>query len=103
MQAGGGKAEHEVARPAAGAVDQVVALDEPDAGAREVDLLLAVHARQLGRLAADQRAAGLTADLGGALDQLRDLLQVEPVRGDVVEEEERFRSGREHVVDAVRG
>ena len=47
--------------------------------------------------------AGRAADLGGALDELGDLLEVDPVRGDVVEQEQRVGAGREHVVDAVRG
>ena len=71
--------------------------------AGEVELLFAVDARQLRRLAADQRAPGGAAHLRGALDQLRDLLEVEPVRGDVVEQEERIGPGRRDVVDAVRG
>jgi hypothetical protein len=98
-----GEPEHDVPRLAAGAVDQPLALDQADASARAVDLLLPVDAGQLGGLAADQRAVGLAADLGRALDQLHDLLEVEPVRGHVVQEEERLRPGREHVVDAVRG
>ena len=58
---------------------------------------------QLRRLAAEDRAAGGAADVGGALDQLGDLLDVDRVGGDVVEEEERLGSGREDVVDAVGG
>ena len=61
----------------AGAVDQVVAVDDADAGAREVELAVAVDAGQLGRLAADQRAAGRAADLGRALDELGDLLELD--------------------------
>src|SRR5438105_2044913 len=79
--------EHDVARFTARPVDQPLALDEAHAGPREVELLLPVDARQLRGLAADQRAAGLAADLRRALDELGDLLQVEPVRGHVVEEE----------------
>ena len=103
VEAGGGEAEHDVARLAALPVDQALAVDDPDAGAREVELVLAVDARQLGRLAADQRAAGLAADVGRALDQLGDLLELELVGGDVVEQEERLGAGGEHVVDAVGG
>ena len=58
---------------------------------------------QLGRLAAEDRAAGLAADVGRALDELGDLLHVDRVGSDVVEEEQRLGSRREHVVDAVRG
>ena len=53
------------------------AVDEPDDGAAEVELVLAVDAGQLGGLAAEDRAAGRTADVGGALDQLCDLLRVD--------------------------
>ena len=65
-----------------------VGVDDPDARAGEVELLLAVDAGQLGGLAADERAAGLATDGGGAVDELRDLLEIDPVRGDVVEQEE---------------
>src|SRR5262249_3664629 len=80
-----------------------VSVDDADAGAREVELLVPVDARELRRLAADQRAARGAADLGGPLHQLRDLLRVDPVGRDVVEEEERLRAAAEDVVDAVRG
>ena len=85
------------------AVDQVVAVDEADAGAGEVELVLPVDAGQLGGLAADQHAAGGAADLGGALDELGDLVELDVRGGDVVEQEERRRAGAEDVVDAVRG
>ena len=42
----------------------LVALDRADAEAGEVVVALGVHARHFGRLAADQRAAGLPAALG---------------------------------------
>jgi hypothetical protein len=45
VQPRGGKPEHDVAGPAARAVDQPLALDQPDAGAREIELLVAVDAR----------------------------------------------------------
>ena len=85
------------------AVDQVGAVDQPDDRAAEVDLLLAVDPGQLRRLAAEDGAARGAADLRCALDELGDLLGVDRVGGDVVEEEERLGTRREHVVDAVRG
>ena len=103
MDAGGGEADHDVTGLDARAVDEPVAVDDADGGAAEVELLLAVDAGQLGRLAAEDRAAGGAADLGGTFDQLGDLLRVDRVRGDVVEEEERLGAGREDVVDAVGG
>ena len=74
----------------AGAVDQRVAVDDADARAGEVELVLAVDAGQLRRLAADQRDARRAADLGGALDELGDLLELDVGGGDVVEQEERL-------------
>jgi hypothetical protein len=87
--------------PGAHAVDQVVAVDDADDRAAEVELLLAVDAGQLGRLAAEDRAAGGPADLRRALDELRDPLRVDRARSDVGEEEERRGPRREDVVDAV--
>ena len=98
-----GKADDVVARAHRRAVDDAVALDDPDAGRREVELALAVDARQLGRLAADQRDARSPADLGGPLDQLGDLLELELGGGDVVEQDQRLGAAGDHVVDAVRG
>ena len=82
---------------------ELVPVDDPDARACEVELVVAVDARQLRRLAADQRAAGGAADLGGALDELGDLVELDVLGRDVVEEEERRRAAAEDVVDAVRG
>ena len=103
MDPGRGEADHDVAGLDPRAVDDTVTIDDADGGAAEVDLVLAVDAGQLRRLAAEDRTARRAADVGGALDQLRDLLDVDRVGGDVVEEEERLGAGREHVVDAVRG
>ncbi len=64
---------------------------------------IASPARHLRGLAADQRAAGLAADFGGPVDEIRDLAEVELGGGDVVQEEERLGAGRDHVVDAVGG
>ena len=101
VEARGGETEHRVPRPDARAVDQPVALDQPDARACEVDLRLTVDARHLGALTTQDRAPGSPADIRGALHELHDLAQVEAVRGCVVEEEQRLRPRRQHVVDAV--
>ena len=103
VHAGRGQADDDVARAHGGAVDHAVAVDDPDAGRGEVELALAIDARQLGGLAADQRHPGRAAHLGRALDELRDLLEVELVRGDVVEQDQRVGAAGDHVVDAVRG
>ena len=52
----------------------VTAVDEPDDRPAEVELLVPVDAGQLGGLAAEDRAAGGSTDVGGALDELCDLL-----------------------------
>ena len=91
--------------PARGArpVDQLVAPDEADDRPAEVELVVPVDPRQLGGLAAEDRAPGGAADVRGALDELHDLLRVDRPRGDVVEEEEWLRAGRRDVVDPVGG
>ena len=102
MQARRGEAQHDVTRHDPRPVNHVRALDEPDAGAREVELLVPVDPRQLGALTAEERAARSAADLRRALDELGDLLHVQPVGGDVVEEKKRLRARAEQVVDAMR-
>ena len=84
-------------------VHEAIPVDDTYRGAAEIDLVLAVDAGKLRRLSAEDRASGNATDIGSALDQLCDLLDVDRVGGDVVEEEERLRSCREHVVDAVGG
>jgi hypothetical protein len=74
-----------------------------DAGAGEVELVLAVDAGQLGRLASDQHAAGRAAHLRRTFDEVGDLLELDVLGRDVVEEEERLGAAAEDVVDAVRG
>ena len=97
------QAHDHVAGRAARPVDQTLALDDPDACPCKIELLLLVDARQLGRLTADQRAARRAAYLRGALHELGDLLEVDAIRGDVIEQEEGIRSRAEDVVDAVSG
>ena len=103
MHSDGREADNGVADLDPRSVDQPLALDEPDARAGEVELVLLVDPRQLGGLAADQRAAGLSADLGGALHELGHRLEVDAIGGDVVEEEQRLGAARRDVVDAVCG
>ena len=76
--------------PGAGAVDDLVLLDETDAEAGEVVVLARVHAGHLRRLAADQRAAGLQAAFDDALDHALGRVDVELAGGVVVEEEQRL-------------
>ena len=86
-----GRADDDVAASPRGAVDHALAVDDADARRREVELPLAIDARQLGGLAAEERAPGFAADLGRSLDELGDLLELDPVGGDVVEQDERAR------------
>ena len=66
----------------------------------QIVLVLRHHARVLGRLAAHQRAVGLHAALGHALDDLGDLLRDVAAAGDVVQEHQRLCTGADDVVDA---
>ena len=59
-----------------------------------------VHAGHLGGFAADQRAAGLFAAEGDALDDLGGGLHVELAAGEIIEEEQRLRALHQDVVDA---
>ena len=63
MHAGGGEADHDVARRDIVARQQRVALDGADGKAGEVIVAAADRCRHLRRLAADQRAAGFAAAL----------------------------------------
>ena len=96
------EADHDVAGLDARAVDQPLPFDDADAGAAEVDLLLAVDTGKLGRLATEDRASCRAADVRSTLDEVGDLLGIDRVGCDVVEKEERLGAGGEDVVDAVR-
>ena len=74
----------------------------PDARGCEVELVLAIDTRQLGRLAADERHSRSPADLRCPLDELCDLFEVDAVRSHVVEQDQRVGAAGDHVVDAVR-
>ena len=103
MDPGRAKAENDVPRRDARAVDQRVPPNEADDGPAEVELLLAVDPGQLGGLSAEDRAPCGAADVGRALHELHDLLRVDRARSDVVEEEERLGARGRDVVDPVRG
>ena len=85
-----------------GAGDDAVAFDHADGEADEIELAGFHRPGVLGHLAADERAAGLPAAVGDALDQLLDVIGVEPADGDVVEEEQRLGALADEVVDAHR-
>ena len=88
MDARGRQTDDDVSLPHPRAVDQAVALDDADARAGEVELLVAVDPGQLRGLAADERDACLAAHLRCALHQLGDLLELDAVRSHVVEEDQ---------------
>jgi hypothetical protein len=91
--------DDEVARLDVAAVAEIAALRHADAEAGQVVLALLVEAGQLGRLAAEQGAAGLAARLRHPAHHLLGHVDVEPRGGEVVEEEERLGPGHRHVVD----
>ena len=97
---GDGRPMSDVAGADVLAGDELVALDHADREADEVELAGLHGAGVLGHLAADQRAAGLAAALGHALDELLDVVGVELADGDVVEEEQRLGALAHEVVDA---
>jgi hypothetical protein len=91
VRARGLPADHDVAGLHFRAVHRGLAINDAYARSGEVQLLFAIDAGQLGSLAPEQRAASFATDFGGSLDQLRDLVEIDRVRGDVVEQEERLR------------
>ena len=102
MDTGRREADHRVSGDDVAPVDELVAIDDADAGAGEVELAVAVDPGELGRLAPDEGDAGRAADLGGAFDELRDLVEVDRRSRDVVEQHQRGGARRQDVVDAVR-
>ena len=99
-QAGRRQADEDVAGADVLAGDEPVALGHADREADEVELAGLHGAGVLGHLAADERAAGLAAALGHALDELLDVVGVELADRDVVEEEQRLGALADEVVDA---
>src|SRR3546814_6862467 len=89
-QTWGGEADEDVAGLDVLTGDQVVALGGADREAHEVELTGLHRAGVLGHLPADQRAAGLAAAVGDALDELLDVIGVELADRYVVEEEQRL-------------
>ena len=88
------------AMPVAG--QHLAALDRADAEAGEVVVARGIHARHFGRLAADQRAAGLPAALGDRRDDPLGDAVVELAGREIVEEEQRLGALHDQVVGAHR-
>ena len=84
------------------AVDDLIALDDADAEAREVVVAFAVEARHFRRFPARERAAGQFARACDTFDHALGDVDVEARRSVVVQEQERFAAGDEHVVHAHR-
>ena len=78
VQAARAEANDRVARLDRGSVDQLVALDDADAAAREVERLGLHEPRMLRRLPADEGAAGELAAARDGRDELGDALGHEP-------------------------
>jgi hypothetical protein len=100
VHAARGQADHDVPGRHRGAVDDRVALDDAERESRQVEIVGAVHVRQLGGLAPEQRAPRLAAARRHALDDVRHAPGLESPDRDVVEEQDRIGAAREHVVDA---
>ncbi len=100
VHAARGDAHQHVAGPDLRTVDELRLLDDAHRETGDVVLALGVHARHLGRLAAHQRTARLTAAVGDARDDGLDLLGFVVPHGHIVEEHQRLGTLRQHVVDA---
>ena len=79
--------------------EHVVGLDDADAGGRDVVVIGRHQAGMLGRLAAQQRAAGHHAAVGDAGHQFADPLGHRAADRDVVLQEQRFGTAHHEVVD----
>ena len=91
MRPGGAEADQHVARLEIVARQQGAALGGADGKAGQVVVARPVHARHLGRLAADQRRAGQPAALGDACDDALGDRRVERAAGEIIEKGTRAR------------
>jgi hypothetical protein len=101
MHARGGEAEQNVTRRHARGQPRA-ALHRADREAREVEVARRVEAGHLCGLAADQRAARLSAALGDALDDRGRSRHIELAGREIIEEEQRLRPLADQVVHAHR-
>ena len=65
--------------------DETVALRDTHGEADEIEVARLHRSRVLGHLTTDEGTAGLTTPLGHTLDELLDVVRIEPPHGDVVE------------------
>jgi hypothetical protein len=101
VQADRGQPDDRVARRDPVGVGHRVELDQADDRAGQVEVVGPVHARHLGGLAAQQRAAVRAAGAVHAGHHQRGDLGVQLAHRQVVQEEQRVRAGHQDVVDAV--
>ena len=98
MDAGRGKADHQVACRDIVARQQIRAIDRSDGKAGEIVIAVLIHAGHFGGLAADQGAAGFAAGRRNAGNDGRTHLRIELATGEIVEEEQRLRALHHKVV-----
>src|SRR2546426_3954411 len=102
MRAPRAKPVGHIARPDRGPCADAVLLHHADREAGAILLVPWERVRMLGRLAADQRAAGQLATRSDALEDLRRNAHIELFADVVVEKEQRLSPTNENVVDAHR-
>jgi hypothetical protein len=102
MDAGGGQAQHHVARHDVAARQEGAALGGPDAEARQIVIRAVVETRHFGGLAADQRAAGDPATRRDAAHDVGADPRHQLGGGEIVEEEQGLGALHDDVVDAHR-
>ncbi len=100
MGTAGREADQRVACADLAAVDDLVAFDDTDAETGQIVIAIGVHVGHFRSLAADQRGAGLQAALGDTRNDVGGNAGIELAAGEVVEEKQRFRALRQHVIDA---
>ena len=100
MEAGGGQGDDDIAGLHGLVIEDLFLVHNAHGETGQIVLVLRHHARVLSGLAAHQRTVSLDAALGHTLDDLGDLLGDVAAAGDVVEEDQRFCTGADDVVDA---
>ena len=87
-----GQGDDDVASRGAGRVAFFVGSDGTDDESGQVVLAVRIHPRELGRLSAEEPTPRLTAALGDPLHHGRADRLFEPACGEVIQEEQRFRT-----------
>ncbi len=91
--------EDDVARTDPIRPENLLRLDHTDTGRGDVVVTVRHHTRMLGGLTAQESTPGLDTALGDARDDLRDPLRHHTPDGDVILQEQRFRTAHHEVVD----